>query len=359
MTNTAENFIYRGTKDIGVWYKPSTTENGPQSSGSNHLEQRLAEEQIDPSSTSSTTRNHMSWGAPSRIRSIVDIYGDNYIEASASYLSPPPESWTALKNIYITKIHPILPIFAPTRISNISLASRPWANSSKSAKLLDHLIVASICLSAAVEPAAAPFLRFSGHKSQDPVPYSNYGSSLVEFIRNASRKIEKKLDACLLDYIRVLALTSFYWQPNSADRHVPTIIFAEVVSLVHAYGLHVTGSNDLKPNSSGYTMDKNDSEKLFACLVAMDRINAALHGRAIMFADRDISPDLHSRYKTPSTFEPGLHLLMLLVLELNTVIDLYRPRPAVENLTIPVFEALVLQARAENESQFVLGTSWY
>ncbi|KAH8652121.1 hypothetical protein BX600DRAFT_527288 [Xylariales sp. PMI_506] len=353
MTNKSKDFDYRGHTDIGVWYNSNTAGNVSQSLDRGQLEQGIDDKQLE---LSTTMTNPTTGATPSQIRPMIETYKEKYIEASVSYLAPPLESWKELRHTYLTKIHPILPVFEPSRIPGTSLASRPLGFPIKTDQLIDHLIVASICLSAAVDSAAAPFLKFSGSDSPDPVAYSDYSSSLVEFIRTASRRCEKKLDAYLLDYIRVLALTSFYWQPSPLDRHEPSIMFAEIISLVHTYGIHATGSKEQKTNYNKYTIHNRDAEKLFACLVAMDRINAALNGRAIMLSDRDLPLELHSWRKAPSTFEPGLCLLLLIVIELDTVIDLYRPRPTAANVIMPVFEALVLQAMAENESQPVLAT---
>ncbi|KAH8649810.1 hypothetical protein BX600DRAFT_102991 [Xylariales sp. PMI_506] len=357
MANKPKELHYRGHSDIGVWYNPSDTVVSSQTPRPNHPEQSESRDHrltSDTQFTAVTENQPVQLDSPFRLRSIINTYTDNYIKAGASYLAPTPEDWRVLKDIYLTKIYPILPIFQRSSIPEIP-KRLPRAGSPLSSKeILDYLIVGSICLASAADPAAAPFLRFSGSNPCDPVSYSEYGSSLVHFIRTASLRCEKSIGSHVQDYIRVLALTSFYWQPESSDRHEPSIMFAEVISLVHAYGLHVTDPGTSQGRRS--KLNHEDSEKLFACIVAMDRINAALHGRAIMLADRDLQPNLLAWRTAPTTFEPGLRLLLLMILELDTVIDLYRPRPAVANVDIPVFEALVLQSNAENESQAILST---
>jgi hypothetical protein len=52
---------------------------------------------------------------------------------------------------------------------------------------------------------------------------------------------------------------------------------------------------------------------------------------------------------------PSFRLFMSLILLLDQVVELYRPRPKVSYVDVPVFEHMVIDAGAESEPDTLLG----
>jgi hypothetical protein len=76
--------------------------------------------------------------------------------------------------------------------------------------------------------------------------------------------------------------------------------------------------------SSGLHLDGNQLhlESIFLCVWIIDRLNAAIHGRPVLMHERDIGLDIEASI---SRQMPCFQLFLRLVLELDSVINLYRP----------------------------------
>jgi hypothetical protein len=86
--------------------------------------------------------------------------------------------------------------------------------------------------------------------------------------------------------------------------------------------------------------------RLFCCVWALDKLNAAFHGRPVMMHERDIGRDLEACF---SQQEPCFQLFLRTVSLLDKVIGLYRPRqdPSVmPEHDFPLFEDLVERSDA-------------
>lgn len=101
---------------------------------------------------------------------------------------------------------------------------------------------------------------------------------------------------------------------------------------------------------------KEDQDKrsstLFCCVWAIDRLNAALYGRAVQIHERDVSVDLPFYFDAQ---EPSFRLFLHVIALLDKVIDIYRPASS-ENPVLmwdyPSFEDVVLRCGV-----FQIGTS--
>jgi hypothetical protein len=82
-----------------------------------------------------------------------------------------------------------------------------------------------------------------------------------------------------------------------------------------------------------------DLEKVFLCVWAIDRLNTMIHGKAILLHERDGRRNLVASMVKQN---PPFQLLLRLGLELDRVIDLYRPSGSLSrgNSILPSFESL-------------------
>ena len=133
--------------------------------------------------------------------------------------------------------------------------------------------------------------------------------------------------------------------------------------LVQTYGLHLGGRGDWAARNwakAGFAdpPDTNGFATLFSCIVALDRLNAALHGRPVLFNDQDMVSISNVWIRSPDNgHPPSFSLFMSIIYQLDKVVDLYRPYPKDPVITLPVFEELVLKAGAVMEPQLILGRS--
>lgn len=245
---------------------------------------------------------------------------------------PPVSDYQHLYQIYFERIHPILPCLNEAD----TLAIRDPRSSSIRHKVFRQ----AICLAAGLDPSARGYLRL-----EDGGPLL----SPQDFHHRLAKAIFASLDANMLadrvDHIRVLLLLFLFHQPrNTCDRDMSPLIFSQAVHYTHTLGIHLRGFG----KGSGTA----DGEDLFCLLWALDRINAAFHGRPCLFHERDIDRELDACImKQPPVFR--LFLRVAKVLE--QVITLYRPRSERAGpVDLPVFESMILDAGAEKMPSFLL-----
>ncbi|ORY68210.1 uncharacterized protein BCR38DRAFT_334546 [Pseudomassariella vexata] len=246
---------------------------------------------------------------------------------------PPPATWTALSQIYIERLDPLFPV-----VSNYT-AELP--DNSVSAIVVKQ----AICLAASADPDAAAHLRLRPH---GPVV------SRYEFCGTLSAAIQGTLDAGLITdriwLIRILLLFSMHVQPSSSEEaDLPTSVFAKAVHHMHTLGLHIGFSKE--------DADYEQIQTLFCCIWALDRLNAALYGRACLIHERDIGWDFNECIEQQP---PPFRLYLMVTQLLNQVIGLYRPgkNPIEEPMVIdlPISEQLILDADAIKVASPLLAT---
>jgi hypothetical protein len=145
-----------------------------------------------------------------------------------------------------------------------------------------------------------------------------------------------------------MALTCFYWQPASpTERFEPLNLYAKLVSMVHTHGVHL----GILASAAAEGSVKGRGKRLFKCLYALDRLVGAISARPLMFHNVDLiqvpRPDAEDT--------PIFRLFMSLILLLDQVIEMYRPRPTVSCIDIPVFERMAIEAGAQCEPEILLG----
>ncbi|GAB1317780.1 Transcription factor domain-containing protein [Madurella fahalii] len=288
---------------------------------------------------------------------------------------PTDMEWGALRDLYLTKIHPIFPIFDRSTLLNPPEETE-----------LRELITASVCLAAASDPEARSLLTFDrdaarwaptdlatgntrtarsrrasderqnsrsekASRSRRIVPFKEYSQEITRFINKRLIELREKQQLPLIHEIHIVAITCLYWQPaDPKERFEPLCLFARLVSLAHTHGIHLDLLNrahtDSRPAADG------GGSRLFRCLYALDRLLAAFAGRPVMFHNDDL-------IRIPSTDEkdpPAFRLFMSLIFLLDQVIEMYRPNPKVSYIDVPVFERLAIEARAQGEPDSILAT---
>ncbi|KAK4132719.1 hypothetical protein BT67DRAFT_384642 [Trichocladium antarcticum] len=264
----------------------------------------------------------------------------------ADKIMPSEAEWRAMRDLYLAKIHPIFPILERTTLMDLP-------------KQIDlrELIKAAVCLAAATDPEVHNLLTFRRMSRQiQPetrtiVPFDEYSSAMASFINKRLTELQERKELPLIDQIRVMTLTCFYWQPaHPSERFEPMRLFGQLVSLVHTHGIH------LELLSRTHVHSQLDAgacgSRVFSCLYALDRLLSSCAGRPVMFHNVDLiripRPDKHD----PPTFR----LFMSLILLLDQVIEMYRPSPKISCVDVPVFERLAIEAEAQNEPEGVLAS---
>ncbi|KAM7194349.1 hypothetical protein V8F33_007237 [Rhypophila sp. PSN 637] len=257
------------------------------------------------------------------------------------------EAWEAIKRIYLDKIFPILPIF------DESILSAPRTGS-----LIRCLIEASVCLAVAADSEAERRLLL--HKEQADgtrrgvlVSYQEYSQAVVDFIQIGVVELRaSEPQEHVLDCVSILALTSFFWQPGPQAHFSPMDSFGMLASMVHTYGIHLMGAAEAR--APFRTNDSKRPNRLFRCLYAIDRLLSAFYARPVMFHNYDVLISL----KPHEGDTPSFKLFMALTTHLDQIIELYRPRPTINQADIdfPIFERLIMEAGAQQEPDHILGT---
>lgn len=241
-------------------------------------------------------------------------------------ICPPEQDYQCLCNIYLDQIHPILPILKEPEILATKTAPKP--------SLRQSLLKQVISLAAAVDPSATKYLRL---EINGPV------LSPQSFHQRLSKAVFASLDANVLvdtaDRIRVLLIMSLFYQPRLAsERDILPLIFSQATHHSQSIGLHL--------RAAGRSSDEEDAEGLYCTLWALDRMNAAFHGRPCLLHQRDTDRELDECIAKQKL--PGFRLFLGVVKMLDRVICLYRPHnDGVESVEVPIFESMIIDAGAE------------
>jgi Fungal specific transcription factor domain len=237
------------------------------------------------------------------------------VEECLSLLPPQPEL-EKLCSIYFEKHHPIFPIIDEH-------AFRTMDPTDPASVLLKQ----GMCLVASLNLSAKGYLR---------VPKTSSLSSPREFGRRLSAAMKTSIELGLVTkkvvIIQALALLSLFIDgPNGGD--LSSQFCARAVHYVHSVGLHI------QPQRQG--QDDQYAETLLCCIWALDRLNAALHGRPVLMHERDMGKDLDACFQTQNAC---FRLFLRIVVLLDKVIGLYRPsndRNFGLQAEFPLFEELL------------------
>ncbi|KAK0721371.1 hypothetical protein B0T21DRAFT_386251 [Apiosordaria backusii] len=274
------------------------------------------------------------------IKLVKELLGSTEI---APAVLPTESEWLFMRDMYLRKIQPIFPIF-----DRETLIDLPQEKSVREA------IQAAVCLAISTDPEVHGRLTL-GSRSQDgkgwvreSVDYEDYSQALANFINTRIKSRELPL----IYNLQVMGITCLYWQPEEVnERSAPLNLFGNLVSIAASHGVHLElqgkghlASDQRNPPGSG--------KRLFKCIYALDRLLAAFSGRPVMFHN----DDLMDQPKADPDDPPSFRLFMSLIHVLDQVVEMYRPRPTVTYIDIPVYEQMALDVGAQCEPEIILTT---
>ncbi|KAB5542596.1 hypothetical protein GE09DRAFT_1135747 [Coniochaeta sp. 2T2.1] len=335
---------------VGIWKEPVQ----PERNGGGSVRKPL------PSSTNRRTSSSSRPTATSGLGTLEEALRtarNNWLERCLTDIDPPPDAFTHLRNVYLKKIHPIFPIFDEKRLMNLGK------------NRIDKAIKLVICLAASTDHEAKPHLRLE--YCTKLFTFREYSGKVAHVLRDLLQEID--FSNRLLDQIRILAVMAMYWQPlEEQDWDGPARLFSQAMSIVFSIGLHLevydkayhihdqqaeTPASVISAASAGHTPRqkcREDIERLFLCIFALDRMVASFYGRPILLNERDFDRDI---LKYAAMQAPIFRLFILVIWELNLVQDLYRPfSPTHQSADVAIFERSILESGAQNAPPSIIAT---
>ncbi len=233
-----------------------------------------------------------------------------------SALLPPQPEVEKLCSIYFERHHPIFPI-----VDKTTLRAMP------SGEPASVLLKQGMCLVASLNLSAKGHLRLP--KASSVLSPREFGRRISAAMRTS---VELGLVTKKVVIIQALALLSFFIDgPNGGD--VSSQLCGRAVHYIHSMGLHI--------QTQQQGQDDQYAQTLLCCIWALDRLNAALHGRPVLMHERDLGRDLNACFQAQNVcFRLFLRVAMLL----DNVIGLYRPSDEKDvgpSAEFPLFEELL------------------
>ena len=248
---------------------------------------------------------------------------------------PPPPQLDALSALFFEKMHPILPI-----IDRTVLHSLPGTDPRH------VLLLQGMCLAASKSFSSIHNLVLPG--SESPLISAQFGSRVSAAMRLI---IEMGLVDDKFILIQALAIMSHFTEGQESGS-LASQYMSRAIQHVFSLGLHVPGHRREEVDESSTT--------LFCCVWALDRINAAFHGRPVTIHERDLGRNLEQCIESQ---QPVFRLLSEVILILDKIIGLYRPSYNAESSSLeidfPSFEELVTKCSGSHIATPFLGESVY
>lgn len=239
-----------------------------------------------------------------------------YIEAWCLSMIPKPEQCTALYQIYVERIHPIIPILDKQEYDSMDPADPATI-----------LLKQGICLAASKHHCAKDHLSFQ--HSFDKQNHEQFGKSLSYAMR-MSLDLGLVMDKKIL--VQAVCLLYIFLQ-GTEHNDLSAETCSRAIHHALTIGVHISDSN----------LPDQHSEQLFCSVWALDILNAAFHGRPVLMHARDFGRDLNASIERQ---RPIFQLFLRNVKLLEEVIGLYRPASfefgPVPEIRIPSFEELVI-----------------
>ncbi|KAK6598115.1 fungal specific transcription factor [Botrytis cinerea] len=252
---------------------------------------------------------NLFYGCPPLVRDVLVPL----IEQDCLSTMPPIPHLEVLSRIYFEKINTIFPIINETMFRNL-------APSVPCRALLEQ----AICLAASKNFAAADHLILD--EAGPPMTCKAFG---------------EKVSGAMRLTIELGIVTDKNCPDPSPVEDLASQFSGKATHYLEGMGLHLEGQVE------------DASAKLLCCVYALDRMNAAFHGRPVLMHERDMRRDLHQCFNQQ---EPAFRLFLQVISLLDNVIEIYRPPNQSEqggmDVQFPAFEELVLECAAAH-----IGTS--
>ena len=244
------------------------------------------------------------------------------LEEECLSLLPPHESIRNLTSIYFKRFHPILPIINESAFRSLGRTDPAYV-----------LLQQGICLVASMIPSSKRYL-FLGD-SEVPLQHREFGKRVVSAMR-----ISTEAGVITDKIVLIQALVLMWMFSDGPDaRDVSSMLCARAVQHVQSLGFHVYKKS---PDQAGHY-----ESTMLCCVWAIDRLNAAFHGRPVLMHERDFGIDLAVYIDSQMLCT---RLFLHVISWLDKVIDMYRPNAELRSsdLEIPFdsFEDLLVQSQS-------------
>ncbi|KAJ6140430.1 hypothetical protein N7470_010435 [Penicillium chermesinum] len=290
---------------IGVWLRtPSTQDSG------------------------ATVQGHHETSRSENRHTISTLLQHRYTSALTACNRLPASTREPLIAIYCSKVNPIIPLLDTSAFLE-----------AQDDGVVSVFLERAICLVAAKDPTASPYLRLTDH-----------GASLSsrQFCSELYKGLAVAMDALLepdrVTRIRVLALMSLHCEGHEGAEAASSHL-CQAIHQAQTIGLHLD-----RPDRA----PADPLAQLFWSLWTLDKMHASIGGRPVLLADRDIGAE-----KPRSTEAAGAFGVWLTISDLlATVISYYRPSATVTTgweEGFPAFEDLVGGAGHEELDIATLG----
>ncbi|PWY80828.1 hypothetical protein BO94DRAFT_587572 [Aspergillus sclerotioniger CBS 115572] len=236
---------------------------------------------------------------PVELQTIADQLRQKHESAMTACMRLPLSTQQHLIPIYLSNVNHILPI-----------VDQEAFHTAQSEGTVSPFLERAICLVAAKDKAAAPYLRL-----YDNVPVVSPAEFCTDIYRGLSVVINEGLEPDRITRIRVLALMALHCE-DSEGTETASMHLYRAIHQAQAVGLHL-----IRPGNTEHPLSG-----LFWCLWTLDKTHACMGGRAVLLADQDISirkpAAIRNTLSRPRTaFEVWFAISDLL----SDVIYLYRP----------------------------------
>lgn len=235
---------------------------------------------------------------------------------------PPTPYLSQLLSFYVEEIHPLLPLI------DIKSFERNIDRDSK------VLLSQAMCLLASMNPQCKSLLCLPDENGL--LTPRTFGRRIFSAMRCA---IELGAVTNRMVLIQALGSLSLFTEgpegPETASQ-----LCAKMIQLVQTLGLHI---------QRGSAHEEEYEVTCLCCAWALDRLNAAIHGRPVLMHERDIGMDLAKCFEVQN---PAFRLLLSVISQLDQVIDLYRPHSTSKDAAVesnyPQFDDIVVSAQCTN-----------
>lgn len=232
-------------------------------------------------------------------------------------LLPDRASQSALLNIFLCRIHPLLPV-----IDEIPFR-QDFSNGNASSVILQ-----AICLLAGKDSNARPHLQLPG--TTNALDSRKFASRLYQDLK---RSLKSRRQHDRVHLIQALALVSLHSEGSDGAEEA-SMHLAQAIHHAQTIGLHLGRSHG----------QQSFRDKLFWSLRCLDVLNAATNGRPQMINHCDVGLQIEDVLESCS---PSFRVMLALTRLLARVIMLYQPTSDPEAIGIetdfPEYETIVDQ----------------
>ena len=238
-------------------------------------------------------------------------------------LLPREPYYSQLLVFYQENIHPLLPIIDIRAIRSSHLDHKSKV-----------LLTQAMCLLSSMNHACKSLLYL--HGDLNLLTPREFGRRLLSAMRCA---VEIGTVSNKMVLIQALGPMSLFTEGANGPE-ISTQLCAKMIQVVHTVGIQ---------HQRGDELENTQEVTVLCCAWALDRLNAAIHGRPIIMHHQDIGRNLDMCFESQ---QPVFRMLLRILVQLDEVIALYRPRADPDHAKIevefPSFEDILVRSKGTN-----------